>query len=224
VAVDAVKVLRRIGCRVSFPQEQTCCGQVGFNSGYWEEARPCAERFLRVFQDAEYIVCPSGSCTTMVRVFYSRLLASSVAHDEAVRIAERTFELSEFLVKVAKVTDVGAVFPHSVTYHASCHGLRELHLGAEPLQLLRKVKGLKLIDMLRYDECCGFGGTFATKFESISVAMGVSKADNIAVTGAEYVTAIDPSCLMHVQGIMEKRGDKARTIHLASILAREEAG
>jgi L-lactate dehydrogenase complex protein LldE len=224
VAVDAVRVLRRIGCRVSFPQEQTCCGQAGFNSGYWDEARPCAERFLRVFQDAEYIVCPSGSCTTMVRVFYSRLLASSAAHDEAVRIAERTFELSEFLVKVAKVTDVGAIFPHSVTYHASCHGLRELHLTDEPLQLLRKVKGLKLIDMLRYDECCGFGGTFATKFESISVAMGVSKADNIAVTGAEYVTAIDPSCLMHVQGIMEKRGDKAKTIHLASILASEEAG
>jgi L-lactate dehydrogenase complex protein LldE len=160
----------------------------------------------------------------MVRVFYSRLLAPSPAHDEAVRIAQRTFELSEFLVKVAKVTDVGAVFPHSVTYHASCHGLRELQLRDEPLQLLRKVKGLKLLDMLRCDECCGFGGTFATKFESISVAMGVSKADNIAVTGAEYVTAIDPSCLMHVQGIMGKRGDKAKTIHLASILANQGEG
>jgi len=223
VAADTVRVLRRIGCLVTFPQDQTCCGQVGFNSGYWDEARPCAERFLRVFQDAQYIVCPSGSCCTMVRVFYSRLLAASSTHDEAVRIAQRTFELSEFLVKVAKVTDVGAVFPHSVTYHASCHGLRELQLRDEPLQLLRKVKGLKLLDMLRYDECCGFGGTFATKFESISVAMGVSKADNIAVTGAEYVTAIDPSCLMHVQGIMGKRGDKAKTIHLASILASEGA-
>jgi L-lactate dehydrogenase complex protein LldE len=224
VAADTVKVLRRIGCQVSFPHDQTCCGQAGFNSGYWDEARPCAERFLRVFEDAPYIVCPSGSCCTMVRVFYTRLLAASPVHDQAVRIAQRTFELSEFLVKVAKVTDVGAVFPHSVTYHASCHGLRELQLRDEPLQLLRKVKGLKLLDMLRHDECCGFGGTFATKFESISVAMGVSKADNIAVTGAEYVTAIDPSCLMHVQGIMGKRGDKAKAIHLASILATQEAG
>jgi L-lactate dehydrogenase complex protein LldE len=222
VALDTVKVLRRIGCEVSFPEGQTCCGQPAFNSGYWEEARPCAERFLRVFRDAEYVVCPSGSCTTMVRVFYPELLASS-AHDEAVTLGKRTFELSEFLVKVAGVSDVGAAFPHSVTYHASCHGLRELGIREEPLQLLRKVKGLQLVDMLRFDECCGFGGTFATKFESISVAMGTSKAESIAVTGAEYVTAIDPSCLMHVQGILGKRGDKAKTIHLASILAAQEA-
>jgi L-lactate dehydrogenase complex protein LldE len=118
-------------------------------------------------------------------------------------------------------TDVGAVFPHTVTYHASCHGLRELKLRDEPLKLLRGVKGLKLVDMLRYDECCGFGGTFATKFESISAAMGEQKADSVAVTGAEYVTAIDPSCLMHVQGIMGRRKDRAKAIHLASILASE---
>lgn len=221
VAVDTVRVLRRIGCEVSFPQDQTCCGQPGFNTGYWNEARPCAERFLRVFKDAETIVCPSGSCTTMVRNFYPELLASSPLHDEAVAVGRRTFELSEFLVKVAGVTDVGATFPHTVTYHASCHGLRELKLREEPLQLLRGVKGLKLLDMLRFDECCGFGGTFATKFESISVAMGVSKAESVAVTGAEFVTAIDPSCLMHVQGILGKRKDKAQAIHLASILARE---
>jgi L-lactate dehydrogenase complex protein LldE len=159
----------------------------------------------------------------MVRVFYPELLASSSERDEASALGQRTFELTEFLVKVAGVTDVGAAFPHSVTYHSSCHGLRELHLRDEPLQLLRKVKGLQLVDMLRLDECCGFGGTFATKFASISVAMGTSKADNIAVTGAEFVTAIDPSCLMHVQGILGKRGDKAKTIHLASILAAQEA-
>jgi L-lactate dehydrogenase complex protein LldE len=223
VALDTVNVLRRIGCEVSFPEDQTCCGQPAFNSGYWDEARPCAQRFLRVFRDAEHIVCPSGSCTTMVRVFYPELLASSSEHDDAVALGQRTFELSEFLVKVAGVTDVGAKFPHSVTYHASCHGLRELNLRDEPLQLLRKVKGLQLVDMLRFDECCGFGGTFATKFASISVAMGTSKAENIAVTGAEFVTAIDPSCLMHVQGILGKRGDKAKTIHLASILAAQEA-
>lgn len=221
VALDTVKVLRRIGCEVSFIEDQTCCGQPAFNSGYWNEAVPCAERFLKVFRDAETIVCPSGSCTTMVRTFYRELLGSGPWREDAEAIAARTFELSEFLVRVAGVTDVGASFAHSVTYHASCHGLRELNLRDEPLRLLRRVRGLKLLDMLRFDECCGFGGTFATKFESISVAMGISKADSIAVTGAEYVTAIDPSCLMHVEGILGKRGDKARTIHLASILANQ---
>jgi L-lactate dehydrogenase complex protein LldE len=221
VAVDTVTVLRRLGCQVEFPQDQTCCGQPAFNSGFWNEARPCAERFLRVFKDAEAIVCPSGSCTTMVRIFYPELLASGPMHDEAAALGQRTFELTEFLVKVMGVSDVGATFPHSVTYHASCHGLRELKLQDEPIRLLRGVKGLKLVDMLRFDECCGFGGTFATKFESISVAMGQSKAESVAVTGAEYVTAIDPSCLMHLQGVMGKRNDRARTIHLASILASE---
>jgi len=230
VAVDTVKVLRRLGCEVEFREDQTCCGQPAFNSGFWDEARPCAERFLRVFRDAETIVCPSGSCTTMVRVFYPELLTqigrdggknSGALHDEAVALGRRTYELSEFLVKVLGVTDVGAAFPHTVTYHASCHGLRELKLRDEPLKLLRAVKGLKLVDMLRFDECCGFGGTFATKFEAISAAMGEQKADSVAVTGAEYVTAIDPSCLMHVQGIMGKKNARAKTIHLASILASE---
>jgi L-lactate dehydrogenase complex protein LldE len=223
VATDTVTVLRRIGCEVSFPEEQTCCGQPAFNSGYWDDARPCAERFVRIFKDAEHVVCPSGSCTTMVRIFYRELLASSSLRGEAEALAQRTFELSEFLVKIAGVADVGANFPHTVTYHASCHGLRELKLGDEPLQLLRNVSGLKLVDMLRSDECCGFGGAFAAKFESISAAMGISKADSIAASGAEFVTAIDPSCLMHVQGILGKRGDKARTIHLASILASRKA-
>jgi L-lactate dehydrogenase complex protein LldE len=223
VAVDTVKVLRRIGYEVEFPQDQTCCGQPAFNTGYWNDARPCAERFVSVFRKAEFVVCPSGSCTTMVRELYPELLNGSRVHDEAVALGSRTFELTEFLVKVAGVTDVGAVFPHTVTYHASCHGLRELHLRDEPLQLLRKVKGLKLLDMLRSEECCGFGGTFSTKFESISVAMGESKADSVAVTGAEFVTATDSSCLMHVQGILDRRNAKARTIHLASILAREQA-
>jgi L-lactate dehydrogenase complex protein LldE len=221
VAVDTVKVLRRIGCQVDYPQDQTCCGQPAFNTGFWNEASPCAERFLRVFQDAETIVCPSGSCTTMVRVFYPELLSSGALHDAAIDLGKRTFELSEFLVKVMGMTDVGAVFPHSVTYHASCHGLRELKLRDEPLQLLRDVRGLKLVEMLRHDECCGFGGTFATRFESISVAMGESKCDSVAVTGAEYVTAIDPSCLMHVQGILGRRNNRAKAIHLASILAKE---
>lgn len=223
VAVDTVKVLRRIGCEVTFPEDQTCCGQPAFNTGYWDDARPCAERFVRVFQGAEAIVCPSGSCTTMVRNFYPELLKESPMWADAIAIGQRTYELSEFLVKVAGVTDVGASFPHTVTYHASCHGLRELHLREEPIQLLRAVNGLKLLDMPRYDECCGFGGTFATKFASISAAMGQSKVENIAASGAEYVTAIDPSCLMHIQGVLGKNTTRAKTIHLASILASNGA-
>jgi L-lactate dehydrogenase complex protein LldE len=220
VAVDTVKVLRRVGCEVEFPGDQTCCGQPAFNTGYWNDARPCAERFLRVFKDADVVVCPSGSCTTMVRIFYPELLSSGPLQAEAIALGRRTFELSEFLVKVAGVTDVGATFPHTVTYHASCHGLRELQLRDAPVQLLRQVKGLKLIEMARGDECCGFGGTFATKFASISVAMGTSKAESVAATGAEFVTAIDSSCLLHLQGILSKRHAPARTIHLATILAQ----
>lgn len=223
VAVDTVKVLRRIGYAVEFPEDQTCCGQPAFNTGYWNEARPCAEHFVRVFKHAEFVVCPSGSCATMVRTFYADLLASSLLRDDAIAVASRTFELSEFLVKVAGVTQVGATFPHTVTYHASCHGLRELRLRDEPLQLLRQVAGLKLVDMARSEECCGFGGTFAMKFADISAAMGNSKAENVAASKAEFVTAIDPSCLMHLQGIMGKRQDQARTIHLASILAQDGA-
>jgi len=223
VAVDTVKVLRRIGYTVDFPEDQTCCGQPAFNTGYWDEARPCAEHFVRVFRNAETIVCPSGSCATMVRKFYPDLLAASAIREEALAVAGRTFELSEFLVKIAGVIDVGASFPHTVTYHASCHGTRELGLREEPRQLLQQVKGLKLVEMARFDECCGFGGTFAAKFSDISAAMGNSKAESILATGAEFVTAIDPSCLLHVQGILGKRGAATRTIYLAGILAQEAA-
>jgi L-lactate dehydrogenase complex protein LldE len=223
VAVDTVKVLRRIGWEVEFREAQTCCGQPAFNTGYWDDARPCAERFVRVFEGCEVIVCPSGSCTTMVRNFYPELLKESSMRAAAIATGQRTYELSEFLVKVAGVTDVGAVFPHTVTYHAACHGLRELHLQQEPLSLLRAVQGLKLVDMPRHEECCGFGGTFATKFADISAAMGQSKAENVVASGAEYVTAIDPSCLMHVQGMLERNKFAAKTIHLASILASQGA-
>ncbi len=221
VAVDTVKVLRRVGCEVDFPEDQTCCGQPALNTGYWGEARPCAEHFVRVFKNAEVVVSPSGSCVSVIRLFYPELLAHSSLREDAISLAGRTFEFSEFLVKVAEVTQVGASFPHTVTYHASCHGLRELNLRSEPMQLLREVEGLKLIPMVRSEECCGFGGTFAAKFADISGAMGNSKADSVDAIGAEFVTAIDPSCLMHLQGILGKRNAAARTIHLASILAQQ---
>jgi len=216
-----VKVLRRIGYEVDYPEDQTCCGQPALNTGYWGEARPCAEHFVRVFKNAEAVVCPSGSCVSVIRLFYPELLANSSLREDAISLGSRTFEFSEFLVKVAAVTQVGATFPHTVTYHASCHGLRELKLRDEPLRLLREVNGLKLVEMERFDECCGFGGTFSVKFADISAAMGTSKAESVAATAAEFVTAIDPSCLMHLQGILGKRQASTRTIHLASILAQE---
>jgi L-lactate dehydrogenase complex protein LldE len=224
VGVDVVRVLRRIGYEVDFPEAQTCCGQPAFNTGYWDEARPLAERFVRIFGSAQAVVSPSGSCTTMVKTFYPELLAGTPLHDEAVKLGQRVYEFAQFLVKVAKVTDVGASFPHKVTIHDSCHGLRELHIKQEPRELLKNVRGLELVDLPYGEECCGFGGAFSVKYAMISAAMGDTKAGNIEKSGADYVTASDPSCLMHIEGILRKKNCQARTIHLASILAQTAAG
>ena len=221
VGMDTAQVLRRIGCEVEFPGAQTCCGQPAFNTGYWQEAAPLAERFVRIFASAEAVVCPSGSCTTMVRNFYPELLAQSPLREQATALGRRVYEFSEFLVKVAGVSDVGAAFPHRVTVHDSCHALRELRLKHEPRDLLRHVRGLELVEMPDSEQCCGFGGTFATKFSMISSAMGGAKCDAVETSSAEYVTAVDSSCLMHVEGVLRRRQSKARTIHLASILAQE---
>lgn len=220
VGMDMVRVLRRIGCEMEFPEEQTCCGQPAFNTGYWNDARPVAERFLQIFGKAEMVVCPSGSCTTMVRSFYPELLAGTPRHEEAVQVGQRVYEFSEFLVKVMKLTDVGASFPHRVAVHDSCHALRELHLKKESRELLRNVRGLELVEMPYSEDCCGFGGTFAAKFTQISAAMGDAKAGYVEISGAEYLTATDPSCLLHIDGILRRRNSKVRTIHLAGILAQ----
>ncbi len=222
-AIDTLAVLRRIGCEVVFPEDQTCCGQPGFNTGHWESALPCAEHFVRVFSKYESIVCPSGSCTSMVRKHYPELLESSPLHDEAVAVGQRVYEFAEFLVRVAKVTDVGASFPHAVAYHPSCHGTRELGIYDEPMQLLRAVRDIDLRPLPNETECCGFGGMFSTKFGMISAAMGDTKAVNIEDTGAEFVTAIDPSCLMHLDGIFGATRRKLKTIYLAGILASSSA-
>jgi L-lactate dehydrogenase complex protein LldE len=219
VGLDMATVLRRVGYEIEFRRDQTCCGQPAFNTGYWNEARPVAERFVQVFRTADAVVCPSGSCTTMVRNFYPDLLAGATVLPDAVDLGRRVFEFSEFLVNVAKVTDVGAVFPHSVTYHDACHALRELHLKQPPRELLRRVQGLQLLEMPYCEDCCGFGGTFATKFSMISAAMGDTKAGNAELSGAEYVTSTDPSCLLHLDGILRRRNSRVRTIHIASILA-----
>jgi L-lactate dehydrogenase complex protein LldE len=222
VALDTARVLRRVGCEVVFPEGQTCCGQPGFNTGYWQEARPLAEWFVRVFRSSEAVVCPSGSCTTMVRRFYAELLAGTRLAGEAQSLCARVFEFSEFLVKIAGASDVGACFPHRVTFHDACHGLRELHLKNEPRELLRCVRGLELIEMPSSEECCGFGGTFATKFAVISAAMGDTKAGNVEACGAEYVASIDPSCLLQIDGILRRRNSRVRAIHVANILARTD--
>ena len=220
VAVDTVKVLRRAGYEVEFPEDQTCCGQPGFNTGQWETARSCAERFVRVFRECGLIVCPSGSCTSMVRTHYPELLIKSALKEDAIAVGRRVFELSEFLVNVAGVTDLGAEFPHSVTYHPSCHATRELGIYNEPLVLLGKVKGLELRLMENANVCCGFGGMFSTKFPMISAAMGEMKVTNIEATKAEYVTAVDPSCLMHLDGVLRFQQHMPKAIHIASILAQ----
>ncbi len=217
--MNMVKILEKLGVEVHYNRNQTCCGQMAFNSGFWDEARPVAERFVRIFRQAEVVVCPSGSCTAMVRCFYPELLKTSALRADALALGTRVFEFSEFLVDVARVTDVGAHFPHTVTYHDSCHLLRELHVKRQPRELLKKVSGLRLVELEHSEECCGFGGVFAVKFPAISGAMGEVKADLIEATGAEFVTACDPSCLMHIEGKLRRQGAQARTIHLASILA-----
>lgn len=223
--LDVVRVLRRIGYDPEFPEEQTCCGQPAFNTGYWQDAKPLAERFVRIFRKAEAVVCPSGSCTTMVRNFYPELLAGTAMCEEARMLGQRVFEFSEFLVKVAHVTDVGATFPRRVALHDSCHGLRELHLKQEPRELLRHVRGLELVNLPFSEDCCGFGGTFAVKFNMISAAMGDTKAGKAEASGAEFLTSTDPSCLLHIDGVLRRRNSKVRTIYLASILAQtEESG
>jgi len=220
-----VRLLERLGHEVSFPLEQTCCGQMHFNSGYQSEALPLVERFARVFADEELIVSPSGSCVAMVREHYPRL-ADEIGDPELgaqVRaIGARTFELSELLVDKLGVEDVGAFYPHRVTYHPSCHALRMLGVGDRPLRLLRAVRGLELVELPQADECCGFGGTFAVKNADTSIAMLTDKLRAVLDTGAEVCTAADNSCLLHIGGGLARQEAGVRTVHLAEILASTE--
>ena len=213
-------VLERAGCIVDFPEAQTCCGQPAFNSGYRDEAREVAGHFLDVFADAEYIVSPSGSCTSMVSHHYLELFhGDSKRLDQARSIASRTYEFSTFLTDVAHVEDVGAAFPHHVTYHDSCHALRELKIKDAPRRLLSHVRGLTLTEMDFAEECCGFGGTFSVKFPSVSGGMARSKIESILRTGADTVVSLDSSCLMQLRGALSRAGSSVQTIHLAEVLA-----
>lgn len=220
VGESMVRVLRRLGVQLDFPFDQTCCGQPAFNSGFHSEARTLAERFINIFQASEYIVAPSGSCTSMVRVFYPELFKDD--HDRRKRaesLASRTYEFSEFLVNVLGVEDVGAVYRGRVALHQSCHLLRELNVRSEPQRLLKAVKGIQLVEMERADMCCGFGGLFAIKYPHISGGILQEKIDCIKKCGADIVVASDVGCLMHIAGGLSRQGIPVRTMHIAEILA-----
>jgi L-lactate dehydrogenase complex protein LldE len=221
----AVALLERLGVAVDFPLEQTCCGQMHFNTGYVEETIPLVRRFVRAFADSELVVSPSPSCVGMVRDYYSQVAATSgdaSLQRDVARILPRVLELTELLVDRLEVEDVGAFFPHRVTYHPTCHGLRMLKLGDKPLRLLRAVRGIDLVELAEAKECCGFGGTFAIKNADTSIAMLTDKVRTILDTGAEVCAAADNSCLMHIGGALSRQRAGVRTMHLAEILAHTE--
>jgi L-lactate dehydrogenase complex protein LldE len=211
VGLAMAEVLERAGCEVEFREAQTCCGQPAFNSGYRDEALRVARHFLKVFEGAEYIVTPSGSCTSMIAHHYEELFPG---HHET-----RVWEFSKFLVDVLHVENVGAKLNRVVTYHDSCHALRELKIKDAPRRLLKNVDGLRLAEMDAAEECCGFGGTFSVKFPEVSGAMARSKIDSIVRTGADTVVSIDSSCLMQLQGALRRAGSSIETLHLAEVLA-----
>lgn len=220
VGMAVVAVLERLGHTVDVPATlPACCGQPAFNSGYWPEARPIAERVIRHLADAEAVVIPSGSCGAMLKNFYPQLLAGTPLEATAKAVAAKTFEFADFLVNRLGVVDVGATFPAKVTFHDGCHGLRELGLKQEPRQLLRAVRGLELVEMAEAETCCGFGGTFGVKFPMISAAMGDVKCASAIDTGADYVVSNDSSCLMQIAGLLTRQRRPLRTIHLAEVLA-----
>lgn len=216
---NMVKVLEKAGCTVSYNTGQTCCGQPAFNAGFWDEAKSVCTKFLKDFSGSDYIVAPSASCVGFVKNYYSKLFENSSLHHEVQDISKRIFEFSEFMLRVLKVEDVGATLNGKATYHDSCAGLRECKIKEEPRKLLSHVKGLTLTEMNDVETCCGFGGTFAVKFEAISVGMGEQKVENALATGADYLISTDISCLMHLQGYIKQKGYSLKTMHLADVLA-----
>lgn len=220
-----VSLLERLGCEVDFPLGQTCCGQMFTNTGYFDEALPTVRRYAEVFAAYDHIVAPSGSCVGSVRDQHPMLAerTGDRALVQQVRsVASRTHDLSEFLVDVLGVTDVGAYFPHRITYHPTCHSVRVAKVGDRPMRLLKAVRGLTIVPLPASEQCCGFGGTFSMKNPDVSVAMGADKAHHVMETGAEYVVTGDNSCLMHIGGVLSRLNSGIRPIHLAEILATTE--
>ncbi|MFI7024174.1 (Fe-S)-binding protein [Micromonospora sp. NPDC049900] len=226
-AKATVRLLERLGHEVVFPEEQTCCGQMHVNTGYQRQALPLVRRYARVFDPYDVIVAPSGSCVGSVRHQHASVARGAGDERSAARaesVAGRTYELSELLVDVLGVTDVGAYYPRRVTYHPTCHSLRVLRVGDRPLRLLREVRGLDLVELPAAEQCCGFGGTFAVKNADTSTAMLADKMRHVLATGADVCTAGDASCLMHIGGGLSRLRTGVRTVHLAEILASTEPG
>ena len=215
--IATVALLERLGVRVEFPPQQTCCGQMHYNTGYPGQAAPLAAKFARDFEGYDAVVTPSGSCAAFARDIHPELVPAGSA--TLAGSAPPVYDLTAFLTDVLGVKEVGAYFPHRVAYHPTCHSSRLLGLGDRPLRLLRAVEGLELADLPGAEECCGFGGTFSVKNPDVSVAMGVDKIAHATETGAEYLAAADNSCLMHLGGIARRNGAPIETIHVAEILA-----
>jgi L-lactate dehydrogenase complex protein LldE len=214
-----VKVLEKAGCQVVYNTKQTCCGQPAFNAGFWSEARQVATKFVNDFEGTDFIVGPSASCVGFVRNYYNVLFDDSSIHNEVKEITRRTFEFTEFLTEILKIEDLGASLEAKATYHDSCAALRECKIKEGPRKLLSKVKGLELVEMEETETCCGFGGSFAVKFEPISIAMADQKVHHAMDTGAEYIISTDLSCLMHLEGYINNKGLPVKTLHIADVLA-----
>lgn len=219
VGMNMVKVLEKAGCEVIYNPAQTCCGQPAFNAGFWGEAKEVCTKFITDFEGAEFIVTPSASCAGFVKNYFNRLFENSAYQQPAKKTSEKIHEFSSFLVNVLQVENLGAVLEGKATYHDSCAALRECGIKEEPRKLLQQVQGLELIEMKETSTCCGFGGTFAVKFEPISIAMGEQKTQHALETGAELLISTDMSCLMHIDGCIRNKNAGLKVMHLADVLA-----
>lgn len=218
VSEAMVRLLARYGVKLEFPDIQTCCGQPAYNSGYWDEARTTAKTILDAFEDSDFVVSPSGSCTYMIHHYPDLFKEDPIYLKKAEDLQKKTFEFTQFLVKVLGVTDIGATFAQKVTYHPSCHGSRLLGVKDEPMELLQRVKGLEFVPLPFAEDCCGFGGTFAVKMADISGAMVTEKVDHVVETEASVLVGLDMACLMNIAGNLRYRGENVQVMHLAELL------
>jgi len=217
--INMVKVLEKLGCNVHYNPRQTCCGQPGFNAGYWDEARSVGRKFLKDFDGEGFIVGPSGSCAGFVRNYYEKLFENSAEHNLSNRVSQNMYEFTEFLTNILKVENLGAELSGKATYHDACGALRECGIKNGPRRLLQQVKGLELVEMKECETCCGFGGSFAVKYEPISIGMAQTKVMSALETGAQYMISTDVSCLMHLQGYINEHNYPIKTMHIADVLA-----
>ena len=218
-AFNMIKVLEKATCQVKYNTNQTCCGQPAFNAGFWDESRAVCSKFIKDFEDAEYIVAPSASCVGFIRNYYPKLFDNSAKHNQVKDLGKRTYEFTEFLIDVLKIENYGAELNTKATYHDSCAGLRECRIKEGPRKLLSHVKGLELVEMNDVETCCGFGGTFAVKFDAISAGMADQKIRNAMDTGAETIISTDLSCLMQLDGFIKGKDLPLQTMHIADVLA-----